>query len=1437
MSRLSVSDEYLSKSNNLDTKKCEECKSFDCQCEIIDKMKKITQDTHETFKMKNMNVDEFIKYIIKFEDVDSILLTCESQSLKGYVFERLWDIIIKLRFCKPFTKPDYINMTGNMNNGKLKELKTSAKYLKEKVISGKSSGCSDISLYNKTTHTYTFITSKYPKSHDDIKNQKSVSYYDIQNIISVVDDNKEIYKDINIYLLVPDKKSLLKKVKKANKSSKYITKHMNEENILDKEDLNKCFTEFKYDILKHMNNSKDGKINYDELYFTPKSNLDLRFHQELIIQKTYNLIKEHKSFLWACKCRSGKTYMVGGLITKLFNINKKINALIITPVPTETSPQFIDLFDNSKEFTEFNIHHIVSSKNIDCLEIKDESSNIFVISKQLLQNFTCDKTCMKIKNLKLDIIVFDENHFSGTTDLSKLILNSYTTENTIKVYLTATYNKPLHEWNIQVDCQMYWDIEDEQICKNILVDNTNINKLKEKHGTLIIDETVKLLKDKKGQTIYDMFKTYKNMPDMYLFTTLFDSERYDIIKENIKDSVYGFCFSVLFCLNKQNTKFMFEKEVRTILRFISGSNKEVDFKDSDKSMFTRIEKTCASKDTRKPFTQLWFLPSNNINEISKCLKQLISLDNILKNYNVLCINRKNTDLAKDIKDDITKHEQIAKSENKEGLILLAGNMLTLGITLNLCDVVMLMNDSISSDKVLQQMYRCMTEGDNKKIGFVIDLSISRVLNTCINHTVYKNDKSLENKLKYIIENHLINIDVDMMEEKKLNSDIIVSKLMKIWKSNPVNGFKILLRNLDNDHVVFDDKDQKELNDTFTISIRKNTHYKVEVKDEGDDLQKLPTGKNKNKDGEDDKDENKKVINISFTKDVLTYVIPLTCILTIKDTNKDFCEMLNYIQENKELLDVFNDMCLIWWNRIDLVGNIKNIVFKYFKKNSNIFNIFITFKMALQSLIDNPKALLELINDCLKPKDIEKNKFGEVFTPMCLINEMLDNLDTHYTKEHSKSIFTEKGLKWFDPASGMGNFPIAVYLRLMDGLKVEIPNTEVRKKHIIENMLYMSELNKKNVFVCNQIFNINNEYKLNIHEGDTLQLDIKKEFGVDKFGVVMGNPPYNKSKDGTLKGGYGGRSLWDKFVVKSLNEFVSENSYLLFIHPPSWRKPEHYLWNVLGKKQLLYLKTLTEENSKKIFGCSTLVDYYVLKNTNSYKETIIDGQDGKTYSINVNEWNFLPSGAFDNIKNILGNNEVLYSSSIYDTRRQYVNIEKKKTENNNLPVVHNMTKKDGLGFVYSTEDKGHFGVSKVILSFGRHQYPYNDFNGEYGMSQICYGLKINSKEEGDKIVDAINSVKFKEILKYTKWSTFQTDWRMFKFIKPDFWKSFIDTDSSLLSKKVSDKNIVEQTEEKKEPCVYKNMNLVELKKLCKDRNIKGYSGKKKDVIIDMLNKLE
>ena len=64
---------------------------------------------------------------------------------------------------------------------------------------------------------------------------------------------------------------------------------------------------------------------------------------------------------------------------------------------------------------------------------------------------------------------------------------------------------------------------------------------------------------------------------------------------------------------------------------------------------------------------------------------------------------------------------------------------------------------------------------------------------------------------------------------------------------------------------------------------------------------------------------------------MPYVIPLTCILTIKNKNKDFINMLNIIKESNELLETFNDQCLIWWNKKDLIDFIKEIINKYFNK--------------------------------------------------------------------------------------------------------------------------------------------------------------------------------------------------------------------------------------------------------------------------------------------------------------------------------------------------------------------------------------------------------------------------------------------------------------------------------------------------------------------------
>ena len=51
-----------------------------------------------------------------------------------------------------------------------------------------------------------------------------------------------------------------------------------------------------------------------------------------------------------------------------------------------------------------------------------------------------------------------------------------------------------------------------------------------------------------------------------------------------------------------------------------------------------------------------------------------------------------------------------------------------------------------------------------------------------------------------------------------------------------------------------------------------------------------------------------------------------------------------------------------------------------------------------------------IIEYLAVKESEKNKFGEVFTPMELIEEMLDKLP--------ENVWKNPELKWLDPANGI-----------------------------------------------------------------------------------------------------------------------------------------------------------------------------------------------------------------------------------------------------------------------------------------------------------------------------------------------------------------------------------------------------------------------------------
>lgn len=315
--------------------------------------------------MNNMNVKQFIEFIVNEDNVSSILKKYENHSDKGFIFERLCDIVIKFGFCEKYPKSEYKHLTGNGNNGMLNQFRLS-KYLKQKVRSGNSSGASDITLQRISDGTYIFISCKYPKTTEERKTWKNIKYYDVQDIVSIIDHNRGIYQKYEIHLAVPRKKVLLRIANNANNSSNHLTKYINSETVMDKHDLNTYFQLFKKDIIENRNG------NWNEIYFSPLKQLNLRFHQEMLTCKTCILIAEgNKLFLWGCKCRCGKTYMLGGLIVKQLKVKQKLNVLIITPAPTETTPQFTDdLFLSFEDFSGFKIHDVKGSRYFE--EIKKQ---------------------------------------------------------------------------------------------------------------------------------------------------------------------------------------------------------------------------------------------------------------------------------------------------------------------------------------------------------------------------------------------------------------------------------------------------------------------------------------------------------------------------------------------------------------------------------------------------------------------------------------------------------------------------------------------------------------------------------------------------------------------------------------------------------------------------------------------------------------------------------------------------------------------------------------------------------------------------------------------------------------------------------------------------------------------------------------------------------
>jgi hypothetical protein len=289
---------------------------------------------------------------------------------------------------------------------------------------------------------------------------------------------------------------------------------------------------------------------------------------------------------------------------------------------------------------------------------------------------------------------------------------------------------------------------------------------------------------------------------------------------------------------------------------------------------------------------------------------------------------------------------------------------------------------------------------------------------------------------------------------------------------------------------------------------------------------------------------------------------------------------------------------------------------------------------------------------------------------------------------------------------------------------------------------------------------------------TFDIYNEKKYSNMKFDVIVGNPPYQETS-----GAATGKSIWHKFVKKSFNA-LNPNGYLSLIHPSGWRNSSgdfKDIQNLLLSKNIIYLNMNDFRKGREIFGVQTDFDYYCIHNVNNTSEhlTEINDYDNINYNISLCGVSFIPNANIENVYSLVatnGNAIDLISDSSYHHTREYVT--NNESDVFKYPIVYSISKSLGVKMKYSSvNDRGHFGVPKVIFTNGSASYPIVDMSGDYGLTQFAYAI-VDEPENLENIQKALSSEEFiKNVMLFRGLGNIYNR-KIISTLKKDFWKEFI-----------------------------------------------------------------
>ena len=207
-----------------------------------------------------------------------------------------------------------------------------------------------------------------------------------------------------------------------------------------------------------------------------------------------------------------------------------------------------------------------------------------------------------------------------------------------------------------------------------------------------------------------------------------------------------------------------------------------------------------------------------------------------------------------------------------------------------------------------------------------------------------------------------------------------------------------------------------------------------------------------------------------------------------------------------------------------------------------------------------------------------------------------------------------------------------------------------------------------------------------------------------------------------------------------------------VHPDGWRAVDgafKKVQNLFKSKQMLYLELHNTNDGLKTFGVHTTYDFYVIRNSeNNAFETLVKFQDGIEEMVDISTLEFIPNGMFKEFMSLIAKPseekvQAMNYRSNYGADKDWVS--KEQNEEFKHPVVYTTTKDGTINLRWSSRnDRGHFGIPKVIWSNGGATTPIVDAEGKYGMTQWAYAI-IDDVENLENIKKAMETDKFDKLM--------------------------------------------------------------------------------------------